>query len=89
MNAEAIRAIAARWMVRRGWRQKLAKARPHACPERSRREQSLFEHSLIELDVLLEPLPILGSVRHYDLSKTEVKIRSLRQRFDFRILATR
>lgn len=66
MDAEAIRAIAARWMIRRGWRQKLAKGRPH--------EQSLFEHSLIELDVLLELLPILASPRHYSMSEAEKRI---------------
>jgi hypothetical protein len=50
-------------MQARGWKEKIAKRRGY--------EQSLFEHSLIELDVLLELLPILGSPRHYGLIKTE------------------
>lgn len=37
-------------------------------------EQSLLEHSLIEVDVLLELLPILSSSRHYGLSEVEQKI---------------
>ena len=37
-------------------------------------EQSLFEHSAIELDVLLELLPILASPKHYGLSEAEQKI---------------
>ena len=63
MDAEVVRRRAAKWTHARGWRQKLAKARPH--------EQSLFEHSLIELDVLLELLPILASPRHCSLSEAE------------------
>lgn len=54
---------AARWMAARGWRSKLAKCQAY--------EQSLLEHSLIELDVLLELLPILASSRHYGLSEEE------------------
>ncbi len=57
---------AAQWMAGRGWRQKLAKRREY--------EQSLFEHSLIELDVLLELLPILASPRHYGLTEAEQRI---------------
>lgn len=37
---------AAAWMQGRGWKTKLAKPRGGVYPERSRREQSLFEHSL-------------------------------------------
>jgi hypothetical protein len=37
-------------------------------------ERSRREHSLIELDVLLELLPILESRRHYGLSVDEGKI---------------
>lgn len=40
-------------MRARGWRGKLAKRRGY--------EQSFFEHSLIEMDRLLEFLPLLGS----------------------------
>jgi hypothetical protein len=57
---------AAVWMQAREWRSKLAKRRGY--------EQSLFDHSLIELDVLFELLPILGSPRHYNLSDTEQKV---------------
>lgn len=57
---------ATRWMAARGWRGKLAKSREY--------EQSLLEHSLIELDVLLELLPILASARHYGLSEKEQRI---------------
>jgi len=57
---------AAAWMQARGWRSKLAKRREY--------EQSLFEHSLIELDVLLALLPILARPRHYGLSEDEGKI---------------
>lgn len=54
---------AAKWMQARHWKEKLAKRRCY--------EQSLFEHSLIELDVLLELLPILASPTHYGLCQTE------------------
>ncbi|HXF93530.1 MAG TPA: hypothetical protein VNK46_12290 [Nitrospiraceae bacterium] len=57
---------AAAWMQARGWKQKLAKKRDH--------EQSLFEHSVIELDVLLELLPILKRPQHYGLDETEQKV---------------
>lgn len=40
MDAEVVRQKAGGWMQARGWRQKLAKGRPHACPEQSRREPS-------------------------------------------------
>ncbi|MGI6604024.1 MAG: hypothetical protein ACOX2S_02925 [bacterium] len=53
-------------MKKRGWQYKLAKGKG--------KEQTLFEHSLIELDVLLELLPILEKAQHYSLDKTEKKI---------------
>jgi hypothetical protein len=59
-------ASASAWMQARGWRTKLAKRRGF--------EQSLFEHTLIELDVVLELLPVLASSRHYSLSETEQKV---------------
>jgi hypothetical protein len=43
MERTALLTGAAKWMQERGWKQKLAKKRGF--------EQSLFEHSLIELDV--------------------------------------
>lgn len=45
-DRQALIARAAAWMQARGWKAKLAKRRDY--------EQSLFEHSLIELDVLVE-----------------------------------
>ena len=63
---EEIRSRAVKWMIRRGWKHKLAKRLGY--------EQSLFEHSLVELDVLLELLPILADPRHYNLNQTERKI---------------
>jgi len=66
MDRSAIMARATTWMQARGWKGKLAKRRGF--------EQSLFEHSLIELDVLLELLPILARPRHYGLSETEQKV---------------
>jgi hypothetical protein len=53
-------------MHARGWKTKLAKSRGY--------EQSLFEHTLIELDVLLELLPVLAIPSHYGLSETEQKV---------------
>jgi hypothetical protein len=63
MDRHEIMTKAAAWMHARGWKEKLAKHRDY--------EQSLFEHSLIELDVLLELFPILASPRHYGLSEAE------------------
>jgi hypothetical protein len=57
---------ASRWMQERGWKQKLAKKRGF--------EQSLFEHSLIELDVFLELCPILASPSHYGFTDSEQKV---------------
>lgn len=59
-------AAATEWAAARGWRQKLGKKGAY--------EQSLLEHTLIELDVLLELLPILSSPRHYNLSEAEQEI---------------
>ncbi|MGH7321085.1 MAG: hypothetical protein ACRELA_15850, partial [Candidatus Rokuibacteriota bacterium] len=66
MDARDLLERAARWMANRGWRGKLAKRRQY--------EQSLFEHSLIELDVLLELLPILATPKHYGLSEAEQRV---------------
>jgi len=57
---------AGEWALARGWREKLAKQRAY--------QQSLLEHSLIEIDVLLQLLPILSSPWHYDLREAEQKI---------------
>lgn len=57
---------AAGWMAGRGWRGKLAKSGYY--------EQTLFDHSLIELDVLLELLTILAKPTHCTLTDTEQDI---------------
>jgi hypothetical protein len=53
------------WMSRRNWREKLAK---------SKSGQSLFEHTLIELDVLLQLVPLLRDPKHYGLAALEESI---------------
>jgi hypothetical protein len=63
MERQELMTKAANWMLARGWKQKLAKRRDF--------EQSLFEHSLVELDVFLELYPILASPQHYGLSEIE------------------
>ena len=59
MDKQLTLAKAMRWMQSRGWKSKLAK---------SRSGQSLFEHSVVEVDVLLELQPILSDARHYGLT---------------------
>lgn len=66
MDRSELLSKAMSWMQARGWRHKLAKRRGY--------EQSLFEHSLIELDVLIELFPILAGPKHYGLSEAEKKI---------------
>lgn len=66
MDRQEIMTKAIMWMLERGWKQKLAKRRDF--------EQSLFEHSLIELDVFLELRSILASPQHYGLGETEQKV---------------
>jgi len=62
-NADAIRIKAAHWMAERGWRRLVAKRRGF--------EQSLFEHTDVELNALFAILPILSSSTHYNLSEAE------------------
>lgn len=62
-DSQTIRVKAAQWMTDRGWKQLLAKKRGF--------EQSLFEHTDVELNALLAILPILSSSAHYNLSETE------------------
>jgi hypothetical protein len=66
MDRQEIMAKATAWMLTRGWKQRLAKRRDF--------EQSLFEHSLIELDVFLELCFILATPQHYGLSEVEQKV---------------
>lgn len=58
-----IRGKAARWMIDRGWKRLIAKKRGF--------EQSLFEHTDVELNALLSILPILSSSAHYNMSQEE------------------
>lgn len=66
MDYTIIRNNAAEFMLQRGWKKLLAKKNIF--------EQSLFEHSMNELDVLLQLLPILSREKHFALTETEQKI---------------
>ncbi|HAG12115.1 MAG TPA: hypothetical protein DCK76_12300 [Desulfotomaculum sp.] len=57
---------ATEWMTNRNWKQLVAKRRKY--------EQSLFEHTLVELDMTLQLLPILRLPHHFSLSPEEEKI---------------
>jgi hypothetical protein len=74
MKHQEIMTKAADWMFIRGWKRKIAKRREGVYPERSRREQSLFEHTMVELDALLSLLPILKKPNHFNLTEEEEKI---------------
>ncbi len=54
------------FMLKRKWKTFLAKYH--------RFEQSLFEHTMVELDALLSLLPILKKPNHFDLTEEEEKI---------------
>jgi hypothetical protein len=62
---ESILQKASSWMLARGWKQKIAK--------RKQFDQSLFEHTLVELDVALQLFPILKSSQ-FDISSEEEQI---------------
>ncbi len=66
MDYQAVKEKAVEFMLNRGWKQKTAKRKTF--------EQSLFDHTFIELDVLIEMLPILATPSHYGLTDTEEKI---------------
>lgn len=66
MQRQEIMSRAIRWMTMRGWKTKLAKMGDY--------EQSLLDHSLIELDVLIELFPILAGAHHYGLTHDEQRI---------------
>lgn len=63
---ETILRKASEWMVARGWKRKIAKRRQF--------DQSLFEHSLVELDFAVQLLPILRRPNHFGLSPEEEQI---------------
>lgn len=65
MDDQQILAGAITWMRQRNWREKLAK---------SRSGQSLYEHTLIELDVFLQVAPILRDPKRYGFTELELSI---------------
>lgn len=66
MDWDEARNKAVLWMIRRGWKSKLAKKKGF--------EQSLFEHTLIQLDVLLSLFPMLQRKEMFGLSEEEAKV---------------
>lgn len=66
MDWEEVRSKAILWMTQRKWKFKFAK--------RSGLEQSLFEHTLIQLDVLLSLFPFLQRRETFGLTKDEMKV---------------
>lgn len=65
MDWNEARNKAVQWMIRRGWKSKLAKKKEF--------EQSLFEHTLIQLDLLLSLFPLLQRKETFGLSEEEAK----------------
>ena len=63
MNYAEIHCKAVQWMVDRGWREAYGKKGTFT--------QSLLQHTDIELNVLLELLPIFARPEHYGLSELE------------------
>lgn len=66
MDWEEARNKATLWMLRRGWKFKLAKKKGF--------EQSLFEHTLIQLDALLTLFPLLQRRETFGLSAEEARV---------------
>ncbi|HHW40252.1 MAG TPA: hypothetical protein GXX19_03740 [Syntrophomonadaceae bacterium] len=66
MDWDEARDKAVLWMIRRGWKSKLAKKKGF--------EQSLFEHTLLQLDVLLSLFPLLQRKEAFGLSEEEAKV---------------
>lgn len=66
MNSKEIQAKAIDWMIRRGWKRLTAKRRGF--------EQSLFEHTAVEVDALLSLVPILRKPEHFATEEYEEKI---------------
>lgn len=54
------------WMDNRGWKRLTAK--------RHLFDQSLFDHTLVELDAMLQLLPILTQPNHFNLSEVEQQV---------------
>ncbi|MHB1420049.1 MAG: hypothetical protein ACYCX4_10805 [Bacillota bacterium] len=66
MEWEDARSKAILWMTRRQWKYKLAKKKGF--------EQSLFEHTLIQLDVLLSLFPLFQRNDTFGLTEEEVNV---------------
>lgn len=54
------------WMLDRNWKRLTAKRRQF--------DQSLFEHTMMELDAMLQLLPILREPKHFGLSESEEQV---------------
>jgi len=63
MNYGTVLAQISEWMINRGWKKKVAKHRQY--------DQSLFEHTLVELDAALQLLPIIRQSFHFNLTEEE------------------
>ncbi|MGQ9570546.1 MAG: hypothetical protein ACUVUQ_06855 [Thermodesulfovibrionales bacterium] len=66
MDYEKVKENAIVWMINRNWKRCIAKRREF--------EQSLFEHSMVELDAIIHLLPILRKPQHFNLSEDEEKV---------------
>ena len=66
IDYEVLKERAADFMLRRGWKRLTAKRRQF--------EQSLFEHTAVELDAFLSLLPILRKPNHFNLTEGEEKV---------------
>ncbi len=66
MDWETARQKAIVWMKNRGWKHKVAKKRGG--------EQSLFEHTLIQLDLLISLFPLLQRRESFNLSQEEMQV---------------
>ena len=63
MDYQAFRTKAVEFMLNRGWKKKTAKRRNF--------EQSLFDHTLIEIDALITLLPLLQHTFSPSLTESE------------------
>jgi len=66
MSIEVTIEKAAGFMSQRGWKRLIAKRRGY--------NQSLFEHSMVELDAILSIIPILKETTHFALTQEENQI---------------
>ncbi|OGF68312.1 MAG: hypothetical protein A2Y62_11480 [Candidatus Fischerbacteria bacterium RBG_13_37_8] len=66
MDNVSIKENAAKWMMERNWKRLTAKKREF--------EQSLFEHTMVELDAMMQILEILRKPQHFRFSQDEEQI---------------